>query len=380
MTKTVALVPLRGGSKSISKKNIKPLAGKPLCSWVLKTATDAKVFDQIYVSTDSDEIVSVVNDLQLGINLIMRPRELATDTASTESVMLHFMEEVDFDILATIQATSPLVRVEDFVRALQKFETEQLDSLLTGVRLRRFFWSPEGEPLNYNPQKRPLRQNFDGSIMENGAFYLTRRAVLEKYRSRLGGIIGVYEMDKDTAVELDEPGDWPIVEALLRKRNKDSLAEKLGKIKLLAMDCDGVLTDGGMYYSENGDELKKFNTRDGQGLALLQAKGIKTAIITGEESEAVKRRTQKLKIDDLFTGVKDKAVPMRVLISKYNLKLEEVAYIGDDINDIPAMESAGIAFAVYDSVSLVKERADFILSKAGGQGAVREACANILGE
>ncbi len=379
MAKAVALIPLRGGSKSIHNKNIKPIAGKPLCAWVLQAAINAKVFDNIYVSTESDEIASVVNALGLSVEIVKRPAELATDTATTESVMLHLLEKVDFDILATIQATSPLVEAEDFINALHKFKAEELDSLLTGVRLRRFFWSPEGEPLNYKPEKRPLRQNFAGTIMENGAFYLTSRTVLSKYRSRLGGKVGIHEMNEDTLVELDEPEDWPVVETLLRKRIQAKISENLKMIKLLVMDCDGVLTDGSMYYSDAGEELKKFNTRDGQGLALLRDKGLKTAIITGEESEAVKRRAEKLKIDHLFSGVSDKAVPMRKLLDRFNLNPEEVAYIGDDLNDIPAMEIAGIAFAVVDACRLVNESADYVLASAGGMGAVREVCELILG-
>jgi len=378
MDKIVGLVPLRGGSKSIPDKNIRPIAGKPLCAWVLEAACASKLFDQVYVSTDSVIIAGVVKALGLGITVIDRPAHLATDEASTESVMLHLAESVNFDLLVTIQATSPLLTPFDLSGAMAKFEGENLDSLLTGVRLKRFFWSDNGAALNYDPLKRPMRQQFDGTIMENGAFYFTRKSVLEKYKSRLGGKIGIYEMPGETSVEIDEPGDWDFVEALLKKRTREEINEKLKKIKLLAMDCDGVLTDAGMYYGEDGDELKKFNTRDGQGIALLREKGLKTAIISGEESQAVARRAEKLKIDGLYMGVKDKGLIISQLMDKYNLELSNIAYIGDDLNDLPAIELAGFSFAVNDAADEVKSQVDYILSACGGKGAVREVCSMLL--
>lgn len=378
MNNMVALVPLRGESKSIPKKNIKVMAGKPLCAWVLEAACNAQVFDKIYVSTDCKEVAEVVEALGLNIGIIMRPARLATDVATTESVMLHFAEEVKFDTMATIQATSPLVRAEDFINAIQMFKTDKLDSLLTGVEMKRFFWTEQGVPLNYNPLKRPMRQQIRGTIMENGAFYLTTRKILEKEQSRLGGRIGIYKMAENTAVEVDEPEDWAVVEALLLERFQEGLGAKLKKIKLLGMDCDGVLTDAGMYYNENGEELKKFNTRDGQGLALLRVKGIKTAIITSENSQVVKHRAAKLKVDELYMGVEDKKVVIEALMAKYQLKAENIAYVSDDLNDLPAIELAGLSFAVNDAVEAVRNRADYKLSAAGGRGAIREVCDLII--
>lgn len=374
MTKSVALVPLRGGSKSIHRKNIKIIAGKPLCGWVLDAAYKAGIFDQIYVSTEDKEIASVVDSLNMGVKIIDRPAALAGDKATTESVMIHFAKIIDFDVLTTIQATSPLVQAVDFVEAMKQFENEQLDALLTAVWLNRFIWSPEGKPLNYDPLKRPMRQEFKASLMENGAFYITRKAVLDQYKSRLGGKIGIYKMPAESAVEIDEPEDWYAVEAILKKRSYGQFLENLAKVKILVIDCDGVLTDAGMYYSESGEELKKFNTRDGMGLKMLRDKGIKTAIVTGEESTAVKLRSEKLKIDDLYMGVKDKKKALSDISNRYGLQPENIAYVGDDINDLPAFEMVGLKFAVNDAAISLKAKADIVLQECGGKGAVREVC------
>jgi len=220
MLNPIALIPLRGGSKSIPKKNVKPLGGKPLCAWVLEAATHAQWIDAVYVSTDSREIEDVVKSLNLGVIIIQRPPEYATDEASTESVMLHFSAQVDFDVLVTIQATSPLLQATQLDEALAKFQHENIESMLSAVRTKRFFWQNDGTPINYDPLKRPRRQDFPGTLMENGAFYITRRSILERYGCRLGGRIGIYEMPEYTSVEIDEPEDWEFVSRLLQKKSK----------------------------------------------------------------------------------------------------------------------------------------------------------------
>lgn len=218
MPKTVVLIPLRGGSKSIPLKNIKLIGGKPLCAWVLEAAAKTGSIDAVYVSTDSDKIKKVVDSLELGVKIIDRPLQYATDQASTESVMLHFMEEVDFDVLVTIQATSPLLQSWHLSEALARFERKEFDSMLSAVRTKRFFWTDDAKPINYDPLNRPRRQEFAGTLMENGAFYITRRGILAQTGCRLGGRIGIYEMPEDTAVEIDEPRDWELVSKILEKR------------------------------------------------------------------------------------------------------------------------------------------------------------------
>ena len=214
--KTVALIPLRGGSKSIPLKNIKEIAGKPLCAWVLEAACNAKNIDKVFVSTDSEIIRRVVESLNLNIAVIHRPAAYSTDEASTESVMLHFMNEVNFEKVVTIQATSPLLKSTQLEEAVDLFENEQYDSLLTAVRTKRFFWTLDNQPMNYLPQSRPRRQDFEGSFVENGAFYITKRDILKRDQCRLGGKMGIYEMPENSFVEIDEQEDWAHVSNLLK--------------------------------------------------------------------------------------------------------------------------------------------------------------------
>ena len=144
------------------------------------------------------------------------------------------------------------------------------------------------------------------------------------------------------------------------------------------MDVDGVLTDAGMYYSESGDELKKFNTRDGMGIKMLQAAGFVTAFITREKTAIVERRGQKLAVPEVHQGVDDKLAVLTTLAKKYGLSLDQVAYIGDDVTDIPIMRRVELAIAVADAVDEAKRAAHYTTKLAGGRGAVREVCDLIL--
>mgnify|MGYP000305835951 CR=1 FL=1 len=220
MSSTIALIPLRGGSKSIPKKNIKPIAGLPLCFWVINAALDSKIIEKVIVSTDSQDIAELVRQFGPEVVVLERPSELATDEASTEAVMLDVMRRIRFEILVTIQATSPLLTADDLDAAFSKFIKYGYDSMLSAVRTKRFFWTDDGRPVNYDPLNRPRRQEFLGTFMENGAFYITRWPILNQYQCRLGGRIGLYEMSEASAPEIDEPDDWFIVERLLLERGK----------------------------------------------------------------------------------------------------------------------------------------------------------------
>ena len=149
-------------------------------------------------------------------------------------------------------------------------------------------------------------------------------------------------------------------------------------IRLFATDVDGVLTDAGMYYAESGDEWKKFNTRDGMGIKLLQKAGIITAIVTQERTKLVARRAEKLTIPELHQGVLDKLALVREMAARYGLTMSQVAYIGDDINDLETLEAVGFSATPADGMPRVAAVVDYICQKKGGDGAVREIIEMIL--
>ncbi len=152
----------------------------------------------------------------------------------------------------------------------------------------------------------------------------------------------------------------------------------LRDIRLFATDVDGVLTDAGMYYAESGDEWKKFNTRDGMGIKLLQKAGLTTAIVTQESTKLVTRRGQKLTIPEVHQGVYDKLALLRDLADRYGWNMKQVAYIGDDVNDLEALKAVGLSAAPADAVPSVLAAVRYRCRKKGGEGAVREVADLIL--
>lgn len=377
--KTIAFIPVRGGSKSIPLKNIKPFCGKPLVCWNIEALENCKLVDKIIVATDSDKIEeTVLAQSYKKTEIYRRSAENACDTASTESVMLEYINYAQLpenDIFMLVQATSPLTETHHFTDALNIYLKGQYDSMLTCVRNYRFFWNENGTSKNYDYMNRPRRQNFKGELMENGAFYINTVNNILKSGNRLSGKIGIYEMPEYTATEIDEPDDWIILENLMRKHVLSKSTSPQSQIKLFLSDVDGTLTDGGMYYSERGDELKKFNTRDGMGFQLLREAGIKTGIITSENTQIVTDRAKKLKIDFLVQGKRDggKLAATQEICNQLGITLNEVAYIGDDINCHDLLNAVGIAACPIDACKEVKSIPNIrIMQLKGGEGCVRE--------
>lgn len=377
--KVIAFIPVRGGSKSIPLKNIKPFCGKPLVCWNIEALEACTVVDEIIVATDSDDIWKTVESRYYPKTILYRrSAENACDTASTESVMQEYIRYAQLpkdNIFMLVQATSPLTEKIHFTEALQMYAEGEYDSILTCVRNYRFFWNADGTSMNYDYKSRPRRQDFGGMLMENGAFYINTIGSILKNGNRLGGKIGIYEMPEYTSFEIDEPDDWTILENLMQKHVLDKQKKVSHQIKLFLTDIDGTLTDGGMYYSENGDELKKFNTRDGMGFQLLREAGIKTGIITSEDKHLNQRRAEKLRVDYLRQGNSNggKVVVAQELAREMGISMDEVAYIGDDVNCIELLSLVGIAACPSDACDRVKRIPNiFVMNKKGGDGCVRE--------
>lgn len=216
MSENVALIPLRGGSKGIPNKNINDLCGKPLCQWSIEAALGVKNIDKVYVSTESKVIKDLVLSFNLGVEVIDRPKGLATDEATTDSVLAHFAKKVNFKNLITIQATSPLVSSKSIYEALNLFLLNKYDSLLSISRTKQFLWSDNFKPLNYDPSNRPRRQDFDGFAVENGAFYITKKEIIENLETRLAGNIGFYEMAVEDSFEIDNKLDLEIIKSIMK--------------------------------------------------------------------------------------------------------------------------------------------------------------------
>ena len=369
----IAFIPARGGSKSILQKNIKVFCGKPLIFWNLQELQKSDV-DEIIVATDSDEIKSIVNTFNFSkVKVYDRIKDNAQDISSTESVILEYIKCSNIsneDTFMLVQATSPFTQSIHFNQGLDL--VSQYDSVLSCCRSKRFSWK-NGKALNYDIYNRQRRQDFDGTLIENGAFYISSVEAIKESKNRISGDIGIYEMPEYTYTEIDEPEDWIVAESLMKRFILNNEVIDFSNIKLFLSDVDGVLTDAGMYYTESGDEFKKFCTYDGMGFQLLQKTGVKVGILTTEDKELNRRRAKKLGLDFDFHGAKDKLQIVKDLCIKENITLSEVAYIGDDINCFGLLSHVGIAACPNNAVEKIKAIPNImLLQKNGGDGVVRE--------
>tara|TARA_B100001939_G_scaffold333049_1_gene332638 strand:- start:248 stop:1390 length:1143 start_codon:yes stop_codon:yes gene_type:complete len=370
----LAFIPARGGSKSIPLKNIKMFCGKPLIYWNLLSLQKSSV-DKIIVATDSNQIKNIVLSFSFSkVEVYNRNYENATDEASSESVMLEYIESVnmlDSDTFMLVQATSPFTQTNHFNEALELFES--FDSVVSCSITKRFFWHENGVTLNYDINKRKRRQDFKGTLIENGAFYINSVKSIKENKNRISGNIGLYKMPEYTSVELDEELDWLIAEKIMYKYIIKNKKSNINNIKIVLSDVDGVLTDAGMYYSENGDEIKKFCVYDGMAFKILQDHGYKVGIITTEDMNLNRRRAKKLNLDYDFHGINDKLTVIKKLCKKENIDINQVAYIGDDINCFELLSNVGIAACPLNAVSEIKNIPGIIhLNKKGGDGVFRE--------
>ncbi|WP_425236305.1 cytidylyltransferase domain-containing protein [Ulvibacterium sp.] len=380
MSKSIGFIPLRKNSKGIPGKNKKKLLGRPLFTWVLTEAIFSNL-DEVFIFTDDLEIIDYVNthfNWSTKVKCLERSSENASDTSSTEAAMLEFCDKVEtnFDIFCLLQATSPLTQRTDINRGLEKLKKEKLDAVLSVVNTHRFTWSKGGKPLNYDFRSRPRRQDFEGLLIENGALYCSTKPALLASKNRLSGEIGIIEMSEDTLVEIDSETDWQVVEQLLISNFKQNKSTQ--RINYVILDVDGVFTDGRVTFNSDGEFSKVFDMRDGMGLEILRQHKVKVMVMTSENSEVVAQRMKKLKIKDVFLGIKDKYSCLEDICAERNISPKEIAYIGDDVNDLSNMLRAGWSLCPSNATKPIQFHADIVLKSKSAEGAIREASEFII--
>ena len=210
--KIIAIIPARGGSKGIPKKNIVNFCGKPLISWTILAAKKSKKISAVYVSTDSKEISDISE--KYGAEVIYRPKKISGDSSSSEEALKHAIEEIykknseKIDYVVFLQATSPLRETADIDNAIQKIISEKADSLFSGAELGDFYvWKKMKncvDSLNYDYKNRKRRQDFENQFVENGSIYIFKPETLFKYNNRLGGKIAISDMDLWKSFEIDD--------------------------------------------------------------------------------------------------------------------------------------------------------------------------------
>lgn len=377
----IAIIPARGGSKGIPGKNIMNFCGKPLIGWTIEQALASQHIKEVYVSTDCKEIAQIAR--LHGAGVIKRPRALSTDTASSEEAILHAISDIEkhykIDTVVFLQATSPVRETCDIDNALLKFFSEKADSLFSAAILDDFCaWEVKNNilrSLTFDYNNRGTRQDRKQFYLENGSIYIFKPEVLKRYNNRIGGKIIFYSMPFWKSFEIDKLEDVEICEYFMKKRilnarkGHDTILPK--DIELIVYDFDGVLTNNKVLITEDGREAVSVNRGDGLIIRLFREKGLKQLILTTETNKVVMARARKLNIP-VLRGVKDKKKNLTAYCSKHNIDLENVIYIGNDINDYEIMRIVGYSACPSDASEEIKRISDVILNVNGGEGVVRE--------
>jgi YrbI family 3-deoxy-D-manno-octulosonate 8-phosphate phosphatase len=398
----VAIIPARGGSKGIPRKNIQPVAGRPLLAYTIEHALCTPEIARVIVSTDDEEIALLATEC--GAEVILRPSAISGDAATSESALLHVLdvlresEGYEPELVVFLQATSPLRAPDDTTRCIETLIAEEADSLFSACPVHGFVWRREregagvgvgvevegGEPhsLSYDYRHRPRRQDAPEDLIENGSIYVFRPSVLREGGSRLGGRIAVHLMDPVNSFQVDEPADLRLMELLLATREQPhwreaDAASALGSVRLLALDFDGVMTDNRVYVSEDGREAVACNRGDGWGIARLHDAGVEVAIISTEANPVVAARARKLKIACAH-GCDDKLSVLLGMAAERGLDASEIAFVGNDANDLPCLRWVGLPIVVADAEPVARSAARLVTSRRGGRGAVREVADWIL--
>ena len=379
----IVIIPARGNSKGIPKKNIISLAGKPLIAWSIDSALRAKLIDKVVVSTDCDKIEAVAKGY--GADVVTRPNELAADTASSETALMHCLEMLqlgnELEYVVFRQCTSPLVTPNDIDEIINHARKNNYDSVFSAYE-EHFMgrWKDKGEeivPVNYDPKNRKMRQDIKPDIVENGAIYVLKPDVL-KGGSRFGKDIGVYLMPWERSFQIDTLVEVQIIEKLMSCNNDE--IEKgnydFSALKLVILDFDGTMTDNKVIVSEEGVESVQCNRSDGLGIKILKDLGIEVVCLTTERSRVVKVRCDKLGIKVVSTL--DKASAAKEIFKDMNVLSDNVLFLGNDLNDIPLLEKVKFPVVVRDAHIKTKSVAKIVLSQNGGDGAVLELAELIL--
>jgi YrbI family 3-deoxy-D-manno-octulosonate 8-phosphate phosphatase len=382
----LAIIPARGGSKGIPRKNIYPLGGKPLIAHSIEQVRRARLINRVVVSTDDTEIAEISRGYKAEV--VLRPLNISGDSASSEAALLHTLGELqkveDYkpDILAFIQCTSPLTLAEDIDGTIQTLLDEASDSALAVTPFHYFLWKEQSSGnaigINHDKQIRLLRQERESQFLETGAVYAMRVSGFIQAQHRFFGRTAIYVMPPERHLEIDEPVDFQVAEVLLRQQRNEQRFNILPEhVEALILDFDGVFTNNKVIVLQDGREGVLCNRSDGWGIAQIKKQGIDVLILSTETNPVVQARADKLGIPCIH-GVEDKGSILLDWIKEHKIDPDQIVYVGNDVNDLSCMALVGCAAAVADAHPQVLAVADLILENNGGEGAIREVCDLIL--
>jgi len=396
----LALIPARGGSKSIPHKNIRPLAGFPLIAYSIAAAKQAKLVTRIIVSTDDDEIAITARGFGAETPFL-RPAEFAQDNTLDYPVFTHALnwlkdhEGYQPEILVQLRPTSPIRPLECVDQAIQLLlehpEADSVRGVIPSGQNPFKMWqmteqgrmtpllSLPGVPEPFNAPRQVLPQTY----WQTGHIDAIRLSTILNKGSLSGDVIYPLQIDPRYAIDIDTLRDWQRAEWLINQgelpivqlgRSKGRLPKQ---IDLLVFDFDGVMTDDRVWVDQDGHESVVANRSDGLGIAMLRKTGVPMVVLSTETNPVVTARCRKLELTAI-QGVGDKQAVLRSFLEQRNIDPQHVVYLGNDINDLPCFSLVGCAIVVADAHPDAIAQADLVLMHAGGHGAVRELCDKII--
>lgn len=385
--KCIAIIPARGGSKGIPQKNLQLVGGLPLVGRSIQAASGARLVGAVYVSTDDEEIAIVAANF--GAQVIMRPVEISGDTASSESALVHALHtlkasDIHPEIIVFLQCTSPLTTpeaIDTVVRALQ--ENPACSTAFSAVEDHGFLWGLDENGLGYgvnhdHTQPRKRRQDLPPRFRETGAIYAFRAQDFLRCQNRFCGATKPVLLDLP-ALEIDTFQDLHLISALLEARgyNRECRTVVPEDIAALITDFDGVHTDDRVVVDQHGTESVVCSRSDGMGIEMLKRAGIEVLILSKETNPVVAARAKKLGLP-VIQQCDNKLETLEKWLKQRGLRSSQIAYMGNDVNDLECMRLAGWSCCPADAHPSVKTRAKYIAQRNGGQGAVREIAEFLL--
>jgi len=392
----LAIIPARGGSKGIPRKNIKNFASHPLVAWSIAAAKQSNLVTRVIVSTDDEEIAAV-SRLHGAEVPFLRPADLATDLAVDFPLFEHalgWLEENEGyvpELVIQLRPTSPIrprTMVDQAVQLLLDHpEADSVRGVVPSGQNPYKMWRIEGDRMQpllkvdgiAEPYNAP-RQQLPPTFWQTGHIDVIRTDTILGKRSLSGDVILPLLVDPSFTVDIDSPRDWMRAEWLVWNSGLDMVFPGKPprpfpvKVKMIVMDFDGVLTDNRVWVDENGKEAVAAYRSDSLGLALLRGRAkIEPLVISKETNPVVTRRCQKMNVP-VLQGIDQKAEALVQILKERNVNPKQVIYIGNDVNDLECFPVVGYAIAPADAEKAVVMAADMVLARKGGQGAVREVC------
>jgi N-acylneuraminate cytidylyltransferase len=377
-----AIIPARGGSKGVPEKNLQLVGGRSLVSRAISACVAAEFVDRVIVSTDDPRIKGEA--LACGAEVIDRPAELAGDDSSSESAILHALGEISPnraelpEVTLLVQCTSPFTRSSDLDALVRLIKDH--DCVFTATRSHVFLWRRSSDSMvgiNHNPSRRLPRQYLETEFAESGNAYAMRTSGFLEHQHRFFGSIGLHEIDPFDSLEIDSPTDLALARSIASGTSQAPHASALRQVEAVIFDFDGVLTDDTVVVHEDGSEAVTAHRGDGLGIAALRDNEIAVLILSKERNPVVSARARKLQVD-VIQGCDDKRPAVTEWLEQQGIHESRALFVGNDVNDLDAMASVGLAACPSDARPEVLATAHWVLTPPGGRGAARELCDAIV--